>query len=185
MLSDRDILKEMKAGEIKIDPFEPEQLQSVGYDLRLYKQVRFMRIGDVTHLDVKEKFEITDLYDIGYGGEVIVRPGEMLLGATHECVSLGKNVAGILTGRSSLSRIGLVVDTGGGMIAPGHDAHITFAIRNTFAMPIKIYVGMKIAQISFVKLSSPVMAAYGSRKLKSKYKDKEFPGASKIWKDFE
>ena len=52
-------------------------------------------------------------------------------------------------------------------------------------LPIALYRGMKIGQISFFKMSSPVERPYGSRELGSKYQGQSSPTESQFYKDFE
>jgi len=183
-LSDKDVRVYMDEGQIKIDPFEPKFLGSMAYDLRLHKNFRlFKNTKDVTHIDVKHKFEVTELSDEGFGGSIVIHPGEFILGATHENIELGNKVAGLLEGRSSLARIGLIVHATAGFVNPGCKGHITFEMSNISNLPVKLYVGMRIAQLAFVPMSSPV--DLGGKNGKSKYLGQKPPTSSRIWKDFE
>src|SRR5690606_30767021 len=133
----------------------------------------------------KEKFDVTKLKDAGYGGSFVIHPGQFVLGATHEKITLGPNIAGILEGRSSLARIGIIIHATAGLIPPGvEDLHITFEMTNISNIPVKLYVGMRVAQLVFVQTSSPVTNPYGSKHAKSKYQGQEPPTASRIWEDF-
>lgn len=184
-LSDTDILKYKEEGQIGITPFDRKNLGPVSYDLRLHKNFRlFNKTKDVPYIDVKEKFEVTELVDEGYGGSIVIHPGEFILGAVNERISLGNNVAAILEGRSSLARIGLIVHATAGLVNPGWKGYLTLEMSNISSLPIKLYVGMRVAKIAFALTSSPVETQYGSRKLKSKYSGQKPPTSSKIWKDF-
>jgi dCTP deaminase len=141
--------------------------------------VRFTRIGDATHLDVKSPLDVTEAVDVGKGGLISVRPGEIVLGSSVESVGLGKNVAGLLQNRTSLSRLGLMVDASSGLLSPGSEGRLTLVIQNNFSLPIRIYAGMRIARISFVQMSSEVITAYGGR-----YQRQQEATASRIWEDF-
>lgn len=183
-LSDKDILKQIKAKQIKIKPFDKQFLGSITYDLRLHKNFRLFNANkDVTHIDVAEEFEVTTLSDEGFGGSIVIHPGEFMLGATHESIELGDSVAGILEGRSSLARIGLIVHATASLIPPGQSGHITFEMTNISSLPIKLYVGMRVAQIAFMPVSTPVKQAYNTSN-RSKYVGQKPPTSSKIWKDF-
>ena len=183
-LSDTDFLARIDRKEIKLEPFEKQQVQTAGYDLRLHKNFRIFKSGE-THIDVREKFEVTKFVDVGWGGDFVIHPGQFVLGSTLEKITLPSDLAGILEGRSSLARIGLVVHATAGLINPGTSSFITFEMSNISNLPIKLYVGMRVAQIVFVQMSSPVGKQYGAGTLKSKYQDQEPPTSSKIWKDFE
>lgn len=185
-LSDIDIRKQIKAKKIKISPFEPKQLSGVTYDLRLHKHFRlYNKTKDVTHIDVREKFEVTQLTDEGFGGSIVIHPGEFLLGATNEKIELPNNILGLLEGRSSLARIGLVVHATASLVQPGFKGFLTLEMSNMSNLPIKLYVGMRIAKIAFAQTTTPVKDQYGSVKLKSKYSGQKPPTSSRIWKDFD
>jgi dCTP deaminase len=51
-------------------------------------------------------------------------------------------------------------------------------------LPITLYRGMKIAQLSYLRLSTPADNLYGSAALGSKYQGQKEPTASRIYRDF-
>lgn len=183
-LADKDILKRIKAGEIEIKPFVRKQLQPASYDLRLHTNFRIFKSTSVSHIDVKETFDVTELVKVKEGDAFIIHPSEFVLAATFEKIKMPKDLLGILEGRSSLGRLGLIVHATASHIPPGFSGHLTFEISNISNLPIKLYAGMRVAQLSFAQLSSSVTKPYGKKGLKSKYQDQEPPTASKIWKDF-
>ncbi|MEK7499415.1 MAG: dCTP deaminase, partial [Patescibacteria group bacterium] len=89
-----------------------------------------------------------------------------------------------LEGRSSLGRLGLIIHATAGYIDPGFSGRLTLEISNISRLPIKLYAGMRIAQIAFYQMSSKVKTPYGSKKLGSKYQNQKDATASRIWKDF-
>src|SRR5438046_1246326 len=91
----------------------------------------------------------------------------------------------IATHNSSLGRLGLLIHSTAGFIDPGWDGHVTLELSNVANLPITIYHGMKIGQISFMQMTEPAMTPYGSDGLGSKYKGQQGPTASKYWKNFE
>jgi dCTP deaminase len=107
------------------------------------------------------------------------------LGSTIESVTLPNDIAAKIEGRSSLGRLGLVIHATAGFIDPGFSGQVTLEISNISNLPIKLYPGMRIGQIAFFLMSSPVSRPYGSKGLGSKYQDQRGPTASKVWKDKE
>jgi len=89
------------------------------------------------------------------------------------------------THNSSLGRLGLLIHSTAGFIDPGWDGHVTLELSNVANLPITIYYGMKIGQISFVQLTEPAAAPYGSDGLGSKYQGQRGPTPSRYWKNFE
>jgi deoxycytidine triphosphate deaminase len=89
------------------------------------------------------------------------------------------------THNSSLGRLGLLIHSTAGFIDPGWDGHVTLELSNVANLPITIYHGMKIGQLSFMQLTEPTTAPYGSEGLGSKYQGQGGPTPSRYWKNFE
>jgi len=90
----------------------------------------------------------------------------------------------IPTHNSSLGRLGLLIHSTAGFIDPGFDGHVTLELSNVANLPITIYPGMKIGQLSFVQMSEPAEAPYGSGGLGSKYQGQRGPTPSRYWQNF-
>ena len=90
----------------------------------------------------------------------------------------------IPTHNSSLGRLGLLIHSTAGYVDPGWKGNLTLELSNVANLPIALYFGMKIGQISFFKMSSPVERPYGSKELGSKYQGQSEPTASAFHKDF-
>ena len=88
------------------------------------------------------------------------------------------------THNSSLGRLGLLIHSTAGFIDPGWDGHVTLELSNVANLPITIYAGMKIGQISFVQLSEPAERPYGSEGIGSKYQGQRGPTPSRYWQNF-
>lgn len=104
---------------------------------------------------------------------LIVHPREFVLGTTAEWVKLPNNLVARLEGKSSLGRIGLVIHSTAGYVDPGFSGQLTLEISNLDNLPIAVYKGMKICQISLMQLSSPAQYPYGHSKLGSHYQDQK------------
>ena len=78
-----------------------------------------------------------------------------MLGSTLERVKLPDDLVARLEGKSSLGRLGLLIHSTAGFIDPGWDGHVTLELSNVANLPITIYRGMKIGQLSFVQLTEP------------------------------
>ena len=90
----------------------------------------------------------------------------------------------IPTHNSSLGRLGLIVHATAGYIDPGFSGNITLELSNVANLPIRLYPGMKIGQISFFAMSTPADRPYGHPKLGSKYKGQTAPTASRMHLNF-
>jgi deoxycytidine triphosphate deaminase len=89
------------------------------------------------------------------------------------------------THNSSLGRLGLLIHSTAGFIDPGWDGHVTLELSNVANLPITIYPGMKIGQLSFVQLSEPAERPYGSKGIGSKYQGQRGPTPSRYWQNFD
>jgi deoxycytidine triphosphate deaminase len=90
----------------------------------------------------------------------------------------------IPTHNSSLGRLGLLIHSTAGYVDPGWKGNLTLELSNVANLPIALYYGMRIGQISFFRMSSPVERPYGSAGLGSKYQGQSEPTASAFHRDF-
>ena len=186
VLSDRDIRSEITAGRIVIDPYVPEAVQPSSIDLHLDRRFRVFKNSRYPYIDVREEqSELTELVEIEGDEPFILHPGEFVLGSTLERVALPNDVVARLDGKSSLGRLGLLIHSTAGYVDPGWEGNLTLELSNVANLPITLYDGMKIGQISFQRLSSPVEVGYGDARIGSKYRGQRDPTASLYHRDFE
>jgi dCTP deaminase len=185
ILSDRDILAALAAGEISLEPFERSHLQPASVDIRV--SARFLVFSNhlYTCIDPRQKQEeLTQLVEVADGDSFVLHPGEFVLGSTLERVYLGAGHVARLEGKSSLGRLGLLCHATAGWIDPGFSGRITLELSNVAQLPIKIYPGMPIGQLSFARLSSPAEHPYGSAECGSRYQGQDDPTPSRMWRGF-
>jgi dCTP deaminase len=186
VLSDGDIRAEIEAGRIVLDPYVPEAVQPSSVDLHLDNRFRVFRNSRYPYIDVREEQpELTELVEIRNDEPFILHPGEFVLGSTLERVVLPNDVVARLDGKSSLGRLGLLIHSTAGFVDPGWDGNLTLELSNVANLPITLYDGMKIGQISFQRMTSPVEIAYGDSRLGSRYRGQRDPTASLYHRDFE
>ena len=185
VLSDRSIREELAAGRLRIEPLSDDALQPSSVDLRLDRLFRVFKKTDRPHIDVREPCDdCTELITVDEDKPFIIRPGEFILANTLETITLPDDLVARLDGRSSLGRLGLLVHATAGYVDPGWNGKLTLELSNVSPMPIAVYCGMKICQISFLCLSTPVDRPYGSPGLGSKYQGQQEPTPSRIHQDF-
>ena len=185
LLSDRDIRAELDSGRVQLDPYEPEMIQPSSVDVRLD---RFFRLFDNHKYAVidpaQEQPELTTLVEMPAGEPFILHPGEFVLAATYEVVTLPNDIAARLEGKSSLGRLGLLTHSTAGFIDPGFSGHVTLELSNVATLPITLWPGMKIGQLCFFRLSSAAEFPYGSEKYGSRYQGQRGPTASRSFQNF-
>jgi dCTP deaminase len=186
VLSDRTIRRLLDEGRIGIEPYAEELLQPSSVDVRVDRLFRVFRNSRYPFIDVKQEMEeLTELVEVDADEAFILHPGEFVLGSTLERITLPDDLVARLEGKSSLGRLGLLIHSTAGFIDPGWDGHVTLELSNVANLPITIYYGMKIGQLSFVQLSEPAEHPYGSGGLGSKYQGQAGPTPSRYWKNFE
>ena len=185
VLSDRAIRRLIEAGRIGIDPYDPALMQPSSLDVRVDRLFRVFRNSRYPFIDVKtEQEDLTELVEVADAEPFILHPGEFVLGSTLERVTLPDDLVARLEGKSSLGRLGLLIHSTAGFIDPGFDGHVTLELSNVANLPITIYPGMKIGQLSFVQMSEPAETPYGSGALGSKYQGQRGPTPSRYWQNF-
>src|SRR3954449_5537606 len=186
VLADRDIRAALEAGQVRIDPYDPRDLQPSSVDLHLDADFRVFRNNRYPYIDVRApQPDLTELVTIAADEPFILHPNEFVLGQTLEWVELPDDLVGRIEGKSSLGRLGLLIHSTAGYVDPGFKGNLTLELSNVANLPIALYRGMKIGQISFTKMTSKVERPYGSRDLGSKYQGQSSPTASQFFKDFE
>ena len=84
-------------------------------------------------------------------------------------VELPDDIVARIEGKSSLGRLGLIVHATAGFCDPAEGAAAALELNNLTRVPIKLYPGLLIAQLSFMALDAPAERPYGSEALGSHY----------------
>lgn len=185
LLSDRDIRAEIASGRVALDPFEPEMVQPSSVDVRLDRRFRLFDNHKYAVIDpALDQSDLTRLVEVPPDEPFVLHPGEFVLGATLELVTLPDDVAARLEGKSSLGRLGLLTHSTAGFIDPGFTGHVTLELSNVATLPITLWPGMKIGQLCFFRLSSPAERPYGHGAAGSRYQGQRGPTASRSHEGF-
>jgi dCTP deaminase len=119
------------------------------------------------------------------GEPFILHPGEFVLGQTLERVTLPNDLVARLEGKSSLGRLGLLIHSTAGFVDSGFSGNLTLELSNVANLPITIFHGMPIGQISFMRMDGPVEHPYGDDENSSKYQGQAEPTPSRFYLNFE
>ena len=184
ILSDRTIREENDAGRIVIDPFDANCIQPSSIDLHVDSHFRVFANSRYPYIDVKQEMpDLTELVEVKPDEPFLLHPGEFVLGSTAERVALPDDLVARLEGKSSLGRLGLLIHSTAGYVDPGWDGYLTLELSNVANLPITLYPGMKIGQISFFRLTTPAEVPYGTAG--NKYQGQRGPTASRFFRDFQ
>jgi len=186
VLSDRTIKEEIAAGRLVFDPYDEDLVQPSSVDVRVDRSFRVFNNSRYPYIDVREPMEnLTELVTVEDGEPFVLHPGEFVLGQTLERVALPDDLVARLEGKSSLGRLGLVIHSTAGFVDPGFEGNLTLELSNLATLPITIFHGMPIGQISFMRMDGPVDHAYGAKEAGSKYQGQAEPTASRFYLNFD
>jgi len=187
ILSDRTIREQLAAGRIVIDPLDESLIQPSSIDVRISNLFRVFRNHTRGVIDVKQDMvDLTELVEIADDSSeaFMLHPGEFVLGSTLERIAVPDDLVGRVEGKSSLGRLGLLIHSTAGFIDAGFDGHITLELANVASLPITLYPGMKIGQVSFMQMTTSADQPYGSGASGSKYQGQRGPTPSRYFENF-
>ena len=186
VLSDRTIREEIDKGRIVVDPLGEGCIQPASVDGHLSDQILVFRNSMRPYIDIrKDMSDLTEMVKTTYDEPFILHPREFVLGSTLENIEVPDDLVARIEGKSSLGRIGLLIHSTAGYVDPGWKGRLTLELSNVSNLPITLYHGMKIGQISFLRLTSPAERLYGSPELGSKYQGQVEPTPSQMYRDFD
>ncbi|MEM2890380.1 MAG: dCTP deaminase [Candidatus Hadarchaeum sp.] len=190
-LSDCDILREMSAGNIIIEPFDRRKLQPNGYDLSIGPIFyTFNNNIDGFFPFIKESVDMAYVRNEAQEttlrvGKKIVRgkfirlpPHGFVIASTLERVGTKKDIVASIRCRSSLARTGIDIVRGAGWGDVGFDGVWTIEITNHLPVPYYLPVGLRIGQMVFFRTETPPEKPY-----QGKYSGSTEPALPKLYAD--
>jgi len=155
-----------------------EQFGPSSIDLRLGAGFKVVKNTRYTHMDPLNEAEkikrdialYTEEVSIKTLKSFILHPGEFALGSTLEFIRLPNDIAARLEGRSTWGRVGLQIHSTAGFVDPGFSGSLTFELQNMGKVPLSLYAGMRVAQISFYQSEESLIPYY--KKQFNKYSGK-------------
>ena len=170
VLSDGTIRRLVEDGRIKIDPWDETLVQPASVDLRLGDSFRVFHNHRASAIDLRDPPQhLTEEVKVTGDEPFVIHPGEFALGRTVEWVELPDDIVARIEGKSSLGRLGLIVHATAGFCDPGWKGTLTLELANLTRVPILLYHGLAIAQLSFMALDAPAERPYGHEELGSHY----------------
>jgi dCTP deaminase len=151
ILTHDEILAEVRAGNIVIDPYDEARVGPASVDLHLGSSFRVFK-AIRKHVRVAPDSDYRDLslkIDVGPGESLLLMPGETVLGITLERIRMADNLCGWLEGRSRFARMGLLVHISASFMQPGIDNHQVLEMSNFGPNPLELFPGTPICQFIF------------------------------------
>jgi dCTP deaminase len=170
VLSDGTIRRLVDEGRVRVEPWDPAMVQPASVDLKLGSSFRVFHNFRVAAIDLADPpTNLTEHVIVEEGDPFVIHPGEFVLGRTEEWVELPDDLVARIEGKSSLGRLGLIVHATAGFVDPGWKGTLTLEITNLTRVPIVLWPGKPIAQLSFMTLDKPAERPYGHPELGSHY----------------
>ncbi len=176
ILSDRQILSEMRRGAIVIKPFNRRYLGSNSYDVHLGHWLALYR-DEI--LDARRHNRV-HTFRIPSEGMILV-PSKLYLGVTKEYTETHRHVP-FLEGKSSIGRLGIDIHATAGKGDIGFCN--TWTLEISVRQPVRIYAGMPIGQLIYFEVSGEVNLPYNKRKTAKYNRRTVRPVESMMWKNF-
>ena len=170
----------------RIEPFDRSMIQPASIDVRLSNIFQVLDNSQFPHAidPAQDNSPSFDRVPIPRDGYFTLNPHTFALASTVEKFTMPEDLAGRFEGKSSLGRLGLLTHITAGFIDPGFQGHITLELSNVTNRPIKLYPGMKIGQMCFIKMDGAVSTPYGMIGLGSHYQGQSEPQISKSHENF-
>ena len=173
ILSDKTILKMLDEKSLVIEPVTKEQIQPASVDIRLgntFSIVDDTPSGIIT-LDssISYKTITTDTY--------LILPGQFVLATTMEYFELPDDLTALVEGRSSLGRMGLIIQNAG-WVDPGFKGEITLELFNANRCAINLKAGRRVGQLVFAQMDDHALNPYNG-----KYQGQKGATGSRVFMD--
>ena len=141
ILTSTEIEKQVKAGKIRIDPYDEKWVTTNSYDIHLGNML-LHHTDDVLDARVKPTVEEIIIPEEG----MVLNQHDFYLGSSVEKVG-SDHYAPMLHAKSGTARICLFVHVTSDFVNIGSYGHLTLQLYST--LPVRIYAGMRIAQVTF------------------------------------
>ncbi len=104
------------------ETWETNPVGNASVDLRLGRWFLTVQQSKTSEIDLRksrsaEEFEASEgkMFYVPFGEKFVVHPGRFVLGATLEWLTVPETLGGLITGKSTVGRRGLVIETAAGL----------------------------------------------------------------------
>jgi dCTP deaminase len=159
------------------------QIGDASIDVRLGNQFILFRMHNFgafdAHDPTSQLHNMQSRHVVRFGEGMVLHPGSLALGATFEYVRMPLDLECQVEGRSSWARVGLQIATATS-VEPSFRGVITLELSNVGTIPLKLYPGVRIAQLVFRSVHPPLKQLVSDGR---KYKCPVGPEFSKLHQD--
>lgn len=143
----------------KPDTTGEQSRESNSIDLRLGRWFLAVQQTRTTAIDLSkprnsDEFQASEgkMHYVPFGRPFVIHPGRFVLGITLEWLRVPETLGGYITGKSSMGRTGLIIETAAGL-HPCFSGCIALEISNCGEVPIALVPGIRICQVFFHRVS--------------------------------
>lgn len=176
-ISLRAALGSLSCVRLKVDGMTPDALQPSSIDLTLGPVITEPRTGQVVRFKTDEYPQVFRHARCDES-PFELRPGMSVLAATAERISIPNDLVGLLLGKSTVARVFVQVEAAG-LLDPGYVGNPTLEVTNHGPHTVFLDVGVPIAQLVLLRMTTPAERPYGSESLRSRYQNDHFPTPAK------
>ena len=138
---------------------------SAGYDLRLSDEGMKVFAWGEQEVDPKQ-FDCKLLLDykikkFAGGDYYLMSPHAYALGATLETITIPRDHLGLVVGKSTYARCGLIVNTT--PLEPGWTGQLVLELHNATPLPLRVYAREGIAQLLMLPIDMTPEVTYADR----------------------
>lgn len=135
------------------------QVGAGSIDLRLGTEFLEVQRNTRTAINPLHPSKPDKSFYVRLGDELVLHPGQLLLGATLEFLVIPADLTGQVLSRSSWGRVGLLVATAVA-IQPGFRGVLTLELVNAGDVPIVLFPGLRVAQLQLWSAKRPTLLPY-------------------------
>jgi dCTP deaminase len=145
-----------------IDPFIDTQhrdevisygLSSFGYDMRIANEFRVFTPNIYNSVVDPKDIDERAMVEYETGDHILIPPNSYVLGRSVEYFKMPPDVLGIVLGKSTYARSGIIVNVT--PLEPGWEGYVTIEVGNGTPLPAKVYANEGIAQVIFFQGEPP------------------------------
>ena len=151
ILSNASIAREVKAGNLVIEPFRESSVEPASYDMGLYWKL----LVSPTRYERGQEIDLREQPDHAY----LIDPGRFVGILTDETLKFPLNIAARFGLRSEYTRYGLVA-FGGIQIDPGYEGRLAVSLFHAGPEPVRLEYRLPTFTVEFHYLDQPATAPY-------------------------
>jgi dCTP deaminase len=161
ILSDGTLRKRLMSGSLGVSPVAVSAVQPASIDLTLGESLLTLPYG-VTIDPEADQSELWQPVPLRTDGRWWIGGHRLYLGAVAECIRVPDDCLGLLSGVSSLGRMGLQIHVTAGWVDPGFRGHLTLELV-LIGQAMYLRPGMRVAQLGLLKLDYAAERPYAGR----------------------